>query len=670
MKQIILSFSAALLFLSASAQSFFDDFESYNAGDQIAAASDVWETWGNPNGGADDAAVVTTNAYSGANSLYFASTAANGGPQDVVLPFPGELAVGQFTLQMQMYINAGGAYFNFQKEDVIGTTWAADIYFTDGVAQFTSGGSLLLEADYPVTQWFELTMQNDLSTNTWEILIDGVSQGSYSNGETQIASIDIFPLQGNQFWIDDVSYDFTPYALPNLNGGVTNILNMGSALASQTVTPSVEVRNLGTTPISSFDLELTYNGNTIGESVTGVNLASLAFYTVDFAESFTLVPGANTAVATISNVNGMNDEDANDDVKTLVVNPVVPATGKRVVAEEGTGTWCPWCVRGAVFMDLLTERYGDYFIGIAVHNADPMTIPDYDSAIGGLISGYPSGVVDRGPEYDPSQFEIPFLERIQEAPMAFIENGATWDAATRTLTVSTTTTFQQTVSGNYRVSVVLTEDGVTGTGTGWAQANAYAGGANGEMGGYELLPSPVPAEQMVYEHVARSLSPSFGGVQNAFTGAMMAGNTTTHNYTFVLPADWDENNMHIVGMVIAPDGTIDNAASSSIDEAVTNGFVSGTAVVGVVETAAPDATFQVYPNPASTQTNIAVQLDKPTALSVEIYSAEGRLVASKSYGTLTGAFNLPVLTQDWSAGVYKIRILADGKQTVKTLVVE
>jgi hypothetical protein len=211
MKQILLSFSAAILFFSASAQSFFDDFESYNAGDQIAATSDVWETWGNPNGGADDAAVVTTNAYSGSNSLYFASTAANGGPQDVVLPFPGELAVGQFTLEMRMYINAGGAYFNFQKEDVIGTTWAADIYFTGGVAQFTSGGSLLLEADYPVTEWFLLTMQNDLSTNTWEILIDGVSQGSYSNGETQIASIDIFPLQGNQFWVDDVSYDFIPY---------------------------------------------------------------------------------------------------------------------------------------------------------------------------------------------------------------------------------------------------------------------------------------------------------------------------------------------------------------------------------------------------------------------------------------------------------------------------
>jgi hypothetical protein len=106
-------------------------------------------------------------------------------------------------------------------------------------------------------------MENDLSTNTWTVSIDDNVAGSYSNGETQIASIDIFPLQGNQFWIDDVSYEFIDYAIPNLNGAVTNILNMGVGLAGQTVSPSVEIRNLGTTPINSFELSITYNGTTV-----------------------------------------------------------------------------------------------------------------------------------------------------------------------------------------------------------------------------------------------------------------------------------------------------------------------------------------------------------------------------------------------------------------------
>jgi Outer membrane protein Omp28/Secretion system C-terminal sorting domain len=671
MKRILLLCMVACAFHIAHAQSFSDDFETYADGDGIAASSDVWETWGSANGGADDADVVSTNAHSATKSIYFASTLAAGGPQDVVLPFPGELQTGQFNLEMWMYVNTGtGAYFNFQSEDVIGTTWAGDIYFTtEGFAQFTSGGSLLLSANYPQGTWFKLLMENDLSTNTWTVSIDDNILGSYSNGETQIASIDIYPLQGNQFWIDDVSYSFEEYVLPTLNGAVTNILNMGVGLAGQTVTPSVEIRNLGTTAINSFDLSITYNGDTYNQSITGVNIASLAFNTVNFTETFALAAGNNSVTATISNVNGMmSDDQSNDDTKSVALNPIVPANGKRVVAEEGTGTWCPWCVRGTVYMELLSQRYSDYFIGIAVHNADPMTVEAYDAAIGGLISGYPSGLVDRGAEYDPSQFEIPFLERIQIAPQAFIENGATWDAASRTLQVSATTTFQQNATGNYKIALVLTEDNVTGTESGYAQANAYAGGNNGAMGGYEDLPSPVPANQMEYDHVARVISPSFDGVPNAFMGMMDAGDASTHNFTFVLPAAWDETSMHIVSMVLAPDGTVDNASSVSIDEAVANGFVSGLNVVGVSEMAAPDAPVQIYPNPVSNNTNIALNLANSSEVVIEIFSADGKLVATKNYGSLTGSVILPIQTDRWESGFYKIRVVAGATTSVHTLI--
>ncbi len=671
MKKTLLFCLIAAFAVNANAQTFSDDFESYTVGQALAATSPVWETWSSANGGADDTNVSATLAHSGSNSLYFTSTGANGGPQDCVLPFPAEMNTGQFTLEMWMYINSAGtgAYFNLQQEDVIGTTWAADIYFLDGgIAQFTSGGALMLAASFPEDAWFKLTLQNDLSTNTWEVLIDDVSQGSYANASTQIASMDIYPVNGNQFYVDDVSYEYVPYTVTAMNGAVTNINNMSSGLSGQVVYPQVVVRNLGSTAINSFDLDLSYNGNTLTQNITGVNIASLAFYTVNYTQNFTLVPGANNVVATISNVNGnATDDAADDDVKTLVVNPIVPATGKKVVAEEATGTWCPWCVRGAVFMDMLSERYGDLYVGVAVHNADPMTVDAYDAGIGPLIGGYPSGVVDRGPEFDPSQFEIPFLERIQIAPNAFIENGANWDATTRTLNVSATTTFQQTVSGNYKIALVLTEDDVTGTTSGFNQANAYAGGGNGDMGGFENLPSPVPAAQMTYNHVARAISPAFNGLPNAFMGMMNAGNSTTHNFTFVLPLDWDETTMHIVAMVIAPDGTVDNAQSASINDAVANGFVAGTAVTAVQETFAPDANFNVYPNPTNDVCIVTANFSTNEKVQMDVYSADGKLVATKNYGQLAGAYNLPINTEAWDAGLYTIKITYGNNVVTKTL---
>jgi len=303
-----------------------------------------------------------------------------------------------------------------------------------------------------------------------------------------------------------------------------------------------------------------------------------------------------------------------------------------------------------------------------VHNADPMTVEAYDASIGGMISGYPSGLVDRGVEYDPSQFEIPFLERIQIAPKAFIENGASWDAATRTLNVSATADFQETVTGNYKVAVVLTEDAVTGTDSGYAQANAYAGGNNGAMGGYEDLPSPVPASQMVYDHVARAISPSFAGLPNAYMGMMNAGDVSTHNFTFVLPSEWDETNMHIVAMVLAPDGTIDNASSASITEAIANGFVSGTSVVGITEAQAPDAQIQLYPNPTNGLSHIALNLTNQTEVTVEIYSIDGKRIASKYYGSLNGNVQLPIQSERWNNGMYKIKVITNDSYSVHNLI--
>jgi hypothetical protein len=673
MKKILLALIAGLFAYSANAQTFTDDFESYTVGAMLAATSSDWETWSSANGGADDVAVTNANAHSGNNSVYFASAAANGGPADVVMPFPGELAVGQFNLEMWLYINPNkGAYFNLQEDAAIGTTWAADVYFlAGGLAQFTSGGALLLSASYPEGEWFKLRMENNLSTNTWEVFINDASQGTYANGSTQIASIDIFPLNGNQFYMDDFSYEFTDYTVPNMNGAVVDINGMSSALAGQTATPSVVVRNLGTTAINSFSLSITYNGETFTQDITGVNIASLAFYTVNFTDTYTLLAGPNDVSATISSINDLSiDDDPSDDTKNLSISPIVPAAGKAVVAEEGTGTWCPWCVRGTVFMENLSNQYGDLYIGIAVHNGDPMTITAYDTPMANLIEGYPSGVVDRGPEYDPSQFEIPFLERIQIAPKALITHGATWNATTRELNMSSSVTFQENVTGNYKIAFVLTEDGVTGTGSTWAQANAYAGGDNGDMGGFEDLPNPVPAAQMVYDHVARFLSPSFNGLQNAFTGAMNAGNTSTFNSLAVLPADWDENNIHIVSMVIAPDGTIDNAYSCSIEEAVLSGFVSGNMLTDVQTLASNTNEAVIYPVPANDMCFIDLNITQTSDISIEIYSADGKLMNSKYYGQYNGLYHLPVNTSSWSAGMYKVRMNVNGVVKSYTIVKE
>jgi hypothetical protein len=553
-----------------SAQTFSDNFDSYTAGQKLAQQSGgAWNTWSNAPGGTEDVLVSNANSVSPSNSLYFSSNVQGGGPVDIVKSF-GVLNTGTFSLNMNMLVETNkAAYFNFQKTATIGQIWAADFNFNDnGTLSIVNQYGLSFETNYTQNTWFNFRIDINFNTNTWEVFIDDVSRGVFSNSENQIASINIYPVDQNTpfaagFFIDDFEYEITPYTLPNLNAAVTLVSIAGTTLAGGDVTRTVKVRNLGTTTINSFDITCNYNGQEVVKNVTGLNLASLAETTINIDGTMTLIAGSNPLTATVSNVNGnTQDGDINDDQGLLMINPIVPAIGKVVVGEEGTGTWCGWCPRGAVFMDKMETDFGKLWAGIAVHNGDPMTVTTYDDGIGSLIGGYPSSLVDRVREIDPSQMEIDFLQQIQNLPKAILSNDATWNSATRTLTVNVKNKFIQAANSNYKLACVLTEDGVTGTTSGYNQTNYYSGGANGVMGGYETLPSPVPASQMVYDHVAREISPSFTGQTGIFASVVEVGDEVSYTFNFTLPASWDENKISIVSMLIDPNGKIDNAGKT------------------------------------------------------------------------------------------------------------
>ncbi len=675
MKKIATLTLGCLLGLAVQAQTFSDDFESYTSGIALGPQSPDWRTWAGAGGGADDANVVTTDNHTtaGAKSIYFSSTSSTGGPQDVVLPFTAgaPLNTGQFSFKSWFKVpTAKTAYFNFQGTSTMGGMYVLDCFMTaTGAVQIQNSGTIVASGTHPFGAWFELEITANFNSNSWELFINGVSQGTWSNANNQVWGIDYYPADAAaSFWIDDVEYDVTPYTLPALNAA-GNLLNISNGLVGSTRLPAVTVRNLGTTVINSFDISITQNGGApVVKNVTGLTLASLANTIQTYTVPFTLVAGTNTFVATISNVNGMGaDGDASDNVLTTVLNPVTPAAGKMVVAEEGTGTWCQWCPRGAVYMDAMDTKYSGFIAPIAVHNGDPMTVTAYDAAIGALIGGYPSALVDRLPEIDPSAIETDFLTRIVVAPKAFVMNGATYNSTTRVLNVSVTCTNQAVLTGNYKVACVLTEDDVTGT-TGYAQSNAYAGGGAGPMGGFELLANPVPASQMVYDHVARFISPSFTGIANAPGTTTAIGGVFTWTFTFTLPAGYDDTQIHIVGLFMDPTGKIDNAASTTIPEAVANGFVTGSGV-GINDIAsAPDAQVSIYPNPSADLSTIALNLTKASTVSVAIYSVDGSLIGSKAYGELNGNMNLPVDMTPFTSGIYFVNVTIDGNTSVLKLI--
>lgn len=664
----ILTILATVMALHVHAQwSFTDDFEGYSSGQYVAQNSATWTTWSGTEGGAEDVIVNTSFAHSGTKSVYFSSTSSTGGPTDFVLPFPAQYNKGTYTFDCWMFVNTGKtAYFNFQQNTTIGAVWNSDFNFlADGTIDISNTQGLAATGTYPQNQWFHLTIDVNLNNSLWDVKVNGVTTVAFHNTSLAIASIDIYPVQNSQYYIDDVAVTYTPAASTPNNIAVSYITG-ASGLTGQQLNLKVLLRNLGTSTIANPEVKL-YSLNTLlgAQTFTGLNIPAGDTQIVTLSTLFTVAASNDVGIEANISSSTLTDDDESDDTLIYHFDAITPAAGKMVVAEEGTGTWCQWCPRGAVFMEKLTVQYPGYFQGIAVHNADPMTVTDYDADIG--FTGFPSAMVDRQSVIDPSAMEAPFITRVQVAPKAMLVNGAVWNATHDTLEVSITTTFAQAVaSGNYKIACVLVEDSVTGTASGYNQVNAYAGGGQGPMGGFESLPNPVPASLMVYDHVARDISPSFAGLSGAFTIPAAIGYSKTHNFKFPFSSSWDEGKIHIVGLFIDNAGKIDNASSTTIDEAITNGFVGGSGVLGI-EGEVETGSMVLYPNPAKDFTNLKVVLTETTDITVNIYSMDGKLIRSVVFGGVSGTQNMQIPTDGMAAGVYMTEVIAGKVRQVLKL---
>ncbi len=227
MKNIILFFLAFLFINNTIAQSFSDDFESYTVGSFLGVSSSEWTTWSGSSGGNEDVQISNTNAHSGSNSIYFSSVSTNGGPQDMILPFGDAYNSGNFVFECWMLVDSGSnAYFNFQGDTTVGITWSMHANFINGIVTVDDGGSNSVSGSYAVNTWFNLKLDIDLTANLWELLIDGVSQGTFTNSTNKIASLDLYPINGSRFYVDDVAYSYTSGSVGG-TGSASNMQQLG-----------------------------------------------------------------------------------------------------------------------------------------------------------------------------------------------------------------------------------------------------------------------------------------------------------------------------------------------------------------------------------------------------------------------------------------------------------
>ena len=109
---------------------------------------------------------------------------------------------------------------------------------------------------------------------------------------------------------------------------------------------------------------------------------------------------------------------------------------------------------------------------------------------------------------------------------------------------------------------------------------------------------------------------------------------------------------------------------STIAQAISNGYVSGTTVVGISTPDQPDNNLSLYPNPATDMTYASVELQQPEVVTMVITDVTGKVVAERNYGEMSGANLLPINTTEFAKGMYMVEVRTGNTVTTSKLIVQ
>ncbi len=241
------------------------------------------------------------------------------------------------------------------------------------------------------------------------------------------------------------------------------------------------------------------------------------------------------------------------------IPPTIPTinTGgdRKVIMEEFSGAKCVPCAGAKAEIDNLLNLYGENLIVVTIHspsfpgNGDPVAGANYDFRLDegseivnmlGKPSGIPSGFINRAlfeGETDRGlnrQQWAGFVDQaINEEPELGMNMTTTFDPVTRELTVSITMVPVEDISGDIRLTVMITESNLIDK-----QETP-----DGRVDDYD------------HDHILRALISSVNG--DKITDALTGGSVVEKNYTFTMPEEdgwWVADNCNVVAFASRFDG--------------------------------------------------------------------------------------------------------------------
>jgi len=264
-------------------------------------------------------------------------------------------------------------------------------------------------------------------------------------------------------------------------------------------------------------------------------------------------------------------EDEPDDFQ---ISQVPSTFTKKVLIEEFTGAWCGYCPDGAYRVKNLINDNDGRVVAVSLHAGNP-TGDAMEIAHTNYLettyqnTGFPSGMVDR--------VAIDGYTSLNRGYWEYVANNQLLETAVcglaiiskvngQNATVEVHAGFNSILNGDdYRLTVYLIEDGVTGSGYGYDQRNYY--NTDPESPFYNLGD---PIEGYEHNHTLRAvLSESLGNAISS--SSLVSGGEHIETYTVDL-SSYNKKNLSIVAFVTYIGSTITEHEIMNVQKCDIDGF--------------------------------------------------------------------------------------------------
>ena len=446
------------------------------------------------------------------------------------------------------------------------------------------------------------------------------------------------------------------FTISNLSAQFTSQqLSSAQAIINEDFVIKGEIYNSSTEAITSIKYAYEINETSTEKTIT-TNVAVNSGAIVEFPVNSINESGIYSIKITILEINGKTDLVTSNNSKTtdLVVGALF--FDKKVVVEEGTGTWCQYCPRGMVGMAMMKEKYPESFIGIAVHVSDVMAVSYYVNAMLKYFANLPSCVVNRkdqlhgDPYFDIEKF---YLSEMETKAIAGIKLSGSFTSAEKTeidLTTLTTFGFPET-KASYKLAYVLIENEVTGSGSNYYQINAYAGTTE-PMGGYENKPAVITDQ--VYEEVARAIHAPLG-LANSVPTSFTELEELNHSQTIKLPSNINnKDNVEVIVMLLNAKGEVVNADKMKMKDMPT---------VGIKDI---EETNSMVSNIRKTDNSLSFELQSSNSALIHLYDVCGRLIYSQKQ-QVNGVQTISIPTSGMK-GIFLLKVQSKDKVVGKKVI--